>query len=535
MTTVETHAPGTAAGVAGRGLSGVADWLTTTDHKKIGRLYLLSGMMFLAAVAVVGVLLGVDRADTSRALLDPGSLPQVLSTYRVGLVMAAIAPIVLGMAVAVVPLQVGARSLAFPRLVATGFWSWLIGTVVVVVSIASNGGPAGGNATFVALFLTAHLLQLLGLLCAVVGLATTILTTRAPGMNMRRVPVFTWSVLVACVGLLVALPVVAGNAIIAYVDYRYGREGFGGNRGISDLIGFGLTQPMTFLWAVPAFGFALEALTTATRRRLAMRGAAFAGLGLLAVGAFTAVTQTPLDLPRNAFDQGLGDWLTDAVPFAFFHLLPVLGGLVVLAIGASSLRSVRPRLQSPMVFGLLGAGLAFVGVAGTALYNIGDAQLAGTVFEESMTLYVVYGTALAMLGAVVYWCPKLTGRATADTKVLPLALLGALGVVLAALPYAIAGFAKQPAAAMQFSYSGPYQLWNIASAIGHLLVALTVLGVVAMRLGALRGGAAAGDDPWDGQTLEWATSSPAPEANFADVHTVMSPEPLLDLKPGGQR
>lgn len=359
---------------------------------------------------------------------------------------------------------------------------------MVVVSIASNGGPAGGNATFVALFLTAHLLQLLGLLCAVVGLATTILTTRAPGMNMRRVPVFTWSVLVACVGLLVALPVVAGNAIIAYVDYRYGREGFGGNRGISDLIGFGLTQPMTFLWAVPAFGFALEALTTATRRRLAMRGAAFAGLGLLAVGAFTAVTQTPLTCRATPSTRVLVTGFTDAVPFAFFHLLPVLGGLVVLAIGASSLRSVRPRLQSPMVFGLLGAGLAFVGVAGTALYNIGDAQLAGTVFEESMTLYVVYGTALAMLGAVVYWCPKLTGRATADQLPSPCSRPAA-GAAPEALPYAIAGFAKQPAAATQFSYSGPYQLWNIASAIGHLLVALTVLGVVAMRLGA---------SPWRG-------------------------------------
>lgn len=535
MTTVETHAAGATDGVAARGSSGVADWLTTTDHKKIGRLFLLSGFAFLAAVGVLGVLLGLDRADTGRALLGTGSIPQVFAAYRVGLVMGAIAPVVIGLAVAVVPLQLGARSIAFGRLVMAGFWVWLIGTVVLIVSLASNGGPSGGNARFVAMFLTAVLMQLLGLLAAVIGLATSILTTRAPGMNMRRVPVFTWSVLAACVGLIVALPVVVGNAIIGYVDYRYGRSGFGGNKGIGDLIGFGVTQPMTFLWAIPAFGFALESLATATRHRLSMRGTAFAGLGLLAVGSFTAITQTNLGLPRDVFRQDFGAWLGDVVPYAFFHLLPVLGGLVVLGVCALNLRTARPRLQSPMVFGLLGASLAFVGVAGNALYNIGDAQLGGTVFDESMTLYVVYGAALALLGAVIYWGPKLTGRIMNDKKVLPLALLAALGVVLAALPYAIAGFAKQPESAVRFSYGGPYALWNIASAIGHLLVALTVLGVVAVWLGAIRNGDNAGDDPWDAETLEWATSSPPPEANFADVHTVISPEPLLDLKPGGQR
>lgn len=535
MTTVETHASSPAAtALGGRGIAGVADWATTSDHKQIGRIYTLVGLVALVAVAVLGALLGLDRADTERSLLDAGSLPQVFAAYRVGLVFCALAPITLGIALAIVPLQLGARALAFPRLAAAGLWTWLIGTVLVIVSIAANGGPNGGDQAFVALFLTAHLLQLAGLLAGVVALITSIMTTRAPGMNMRRVPVFSWSVLVACVGLLVALPVVAGNALVAYIDYRYGRRGFGGNQGLGELLGFSWTQPMTFLWAIPAFGFALEVVATATRRRLVLRGVAFAGIGLLAVGALTAVTQGIIDLPRNVLDQGLGSWLGDVIPFALFHLLPVLGGLIVLGVGAMALRSHRPRLISPVLFGLFGAGLAFVGVAGSALYHVGDAQLAGTVFEESMTLYVAYGAALALLGAFVYWGPKWTGRAGDDRKMLPLALLGALGVVLAALPYAVAGFAKQPAAATVFNYSGPYQLWNIVSAIGHLLVALTVLGVIALRLAALRGGAAAGDDPWDGQTLEWATSSPAPEHNFADIHTVMSPEPLLDLKPGGQ-
>ena len=531
MTTLESHAPGTTPGVA----PSVLDWLTSADHKRIGRLYTVTGMVLLAAVGVVGLLLSLDRADTTRSLLGEGAVAQAFSAYRVGLVWAALAALVVGVAVAVVPLQLGARALAFPRLAMAGFWLWLVGTALTIISIAANGGPGGGRATFVALFLSAHIIQIAGLIATLVTLVTTILTTRAPGMNMRRVPMFTWSVLVAALGLLVTLPVVLGNAIVTYVDYRYGRNAFGGNRGVLDMIGSGLTQPVTILWAIPAFGFAIEAVATATRNRLAQRGAVFTGVGLLGVGAFAAVTQTDLGLPRNAFDQSFGAWLGDLIPFAFFVLLPVLGGLVVLAVGALNLKLARPRVLSPLVFGLLGAGLVFAGVVANAVYNIGDAQLPGTVFEEAVTLLVVYGAALAMLGALVYWGPKLTGFTVDDRKLVPVALLGALGVALAAGPYLIAGFAKQPGYSTVFAYGGPYQLWNIVSAVGHVLMVLTVVGVLTLHLGAPRAGQRAGDDPWDGQTLEWATSSPPPLDNFADAPTVISPEPLLDIKPGSTR
>ncbi len=122
-----------------------------------------------------------------------------------------------------------------------------------------------------------------------------------------------------------------------------------------------------------------------------------------------------------------------------------------------------------------------------------------------------------------------------DKQVLPLAALGFIATVLAALPYLIAGFAKQPANAGEFDYSGPQNLWNGLSAAGHVLMFVTVLAFAGLALRSFTKGAHAGDDPWDGQTLEWATSSPAPVANFADVHTVASAEPLLDLKPRRDR
>jgi heme/copper-type cytochrome/quinol oxidase subunit 1 len=218
------------------------------------------------------------------------------------------------------------------------------------------------------------------------------------------------------------------------------------------------------------------------------------------------------------------------VPFAFINGLPLLGAAVVFAVvlrGAAG----RPRPISPLVFSFFGAGMVFVGIAGNAVYRVGDAQLAGTVFEEGAWIYVCYGLVLGALGGVVYWGPKLWGRIIPDKKVLPLALLGLLATILASFPYYIAGFAKQPANAVEFDYSGPQNLWNILVTAGHALMFLTVLAFVLLAVRSFRSGEHAGDDPWDGQTLEWATSSPAPASNFAELHTVNSPEPLLDLKP----
>ena len=539
MTAIDTHAAGAAGGVTAStsgGVSSVADWLTTTDHKRIGRLFISVSLVALLGVVVIAVLLGIERIDGEAAMLDVNSIPQLFALYRVGLTFVVLVPLLLGIAIAVVPLQLGARSLTFPRLAASGFWAWCIGAVLVVISIAANGGPGGGNSKFVGLFLVSHIVLLLGLVAAAASLATTILTTRAPGMNMRRVPAFSWSALISALGLLLVLPAVIGALIFTYVDYRNGRIGFGGNQAINDWIGFGFTQPATFVYAVPVFGFAAEVIAVASGRKLPMRGVIFTGLGLVGItAALGGVTQQPADLSRNISHMSLGSWLSDVVPYALFNLLPVLGGFIVIALGALALRGGRPRLIAPLVFGLLGALMVFVGIVANVVYHVGDAQLGGTVFEEGVWLYIVYGAILSALGAITYWGPKLWGRLIPDKQVLPLAALGFIATVLASLPYLIAGFAKQPANASEFDYDGPQNLWNGLAAAGHLLMFITVLGFVGLAARSFTKGTAASDDPWDGQTLEWATSSPAPYANFADVHIVASPEPLLDLKPRRDR
>jgi heme/copper-type cytochrome/quinol oxidase subunit 1 len=183
-----------------------------------------------------------------------------------------------------------------------------------------------------------------------------------------------------------------------------------------------------------------------------------------------------------------------------------------------------------------------LGAAGNAVYHIGDAALVGTTFEEGTWLALVYAVVLAGMGAVTHWGPKLWGRSLAMKAVLPLALLGFGGAVLASVPMMIAGFADQPGGvfpaveagvpgAVLFDYSGPSALWNFLSLAGHAMVLLAALAFIAIAVRGFAKGSQVGDDPWDGQTLEWATTSPAPEHNFAAIHVVQSPEPLLDLKP----
>jgi cytochrome o ubiquinol oxidase subunit 1 len=500
-------------------------------------MFISVSLVGLLGVIVVAALLGIERVDAEASMLDVNSIPQLFAMYRIGLTFVVLVPLLLGVAIAVVPLQLGARSLTFPRLAAAGFWTWFVGAVLVVISIACNGGPAGGNSKFVALFLVSHITLLIGLVAGAGSLATTILTARAPGMNMRRVPVFAWSALIGAVGMLLVLPAVMGALIYTYVDYQNGRFAFGGNLSINQWIGFGFTQPATIVYAVVAFGFSVEVIAVASGRKLPKRGVIFTGIGLVGiVAALGAMLQEPALLIGGVRDLGFRHGFAELLSYGFFNLLPVLGGFIVVSLGALALRSSnKTRVMAPVVFGLLGALMVFTGVAANAVYLVGDAHLTGTVFEEGVWLYIVYGGVLTALGAITYWGPKLWGRTIPDKAALPLAGLGFIATVLAALPLLIAGFAKQPAGVTEFDYSGPQNLWNLLSAAGHVLMFVTVLGFAALAIRSFRKGSLAGDDPWDGQTLEWATSSPAPYDNFVDMHTVASAEPLLDLKPRRDR
>lgn len=535
MTTIDTAShTAPSDGVFTHAVTGVGTWISTSDHKRLGRMMIVMGLVAAIAIAVIGGLLGFERIDAASTTLNANSITQLFALNRVGLAFFVVLPIMLGLAVAVVPLQLGARALAFPRVAAAGFWAWFFGMVLVIVSIAANGGPGGGTPNFVALFISAYGVMLVGLVAIAASVATTVLTTRAPGMNMRRVPLFSWSALVSALGLLLVLPVAFGTVIYLYVSYRYNKTAFGGNTGVLQYLGFSLTQPTTFLFVLPAIGFVAEIIPVTARRRMPMRNAVLAGLALVGTAAFAGVTQVTHSLPWSGKGLNLNDFGTkfgDLISYAFFMALPLLGVLVLLLVGPLALKGIRPKITAAFLFGFFGLGMILVGMLGALVYGVTDLGLQGTVFEEGVYTYVLYGGVLAAMGAVTYWGPKLWGHRLNDNKLIPLALLGTLAVVLSSLPYYIAGFADQPAGTVTFDYAGPKGLWNVLVTVGHGAMLVTVASFIGLALGGFRRGEVAGDDPWDAHTLEWATSSPPPTNNFAEIHTVTSAEPLLDLKP----
>jgi heme/copper-type cytochrome/quinol oxidase subunit 1 len=175
--TVERHDRRVSERRAGAGV-GVGQWITTTDHKRLGRLFMGVSLLVLIGVAAVAALLGAERIDATDTMIDVDAVGQLFSLYRIVLTFGVVVPLMLGLAISIVPLQLGARSLAFPRLAAAGFWTWLVGAGLVVGSIAANGGPGGGDAEMVNLFLGSHILVVAGLIAAALSVAASVLTTR---------------------------------------------------------------------------------------------------------------------------------------------------------------------------------------------------------------------------------------------------------------------------------------------------------------------------------------------------------------------
>ena len=556
MTTIDTH-PETAAAAsaaptgAGRALASVAAWATTSDHKRIGRLFTAFSLTFLLGVGAIASLLGFERIDTNKSFLPINSLDQLFSLFRVGLVFMVIVPVMLGLAISIVPLQIGAKAMAFPRAAALGLWTWLGGCGILIAAYSRNGGPNGGDSTGVDLFLAGLGLVVIGLLIATVALVTTILTNRAPGMTLERTPSFTWSALVTGATLLLTLPVVLAVCIYLWADHRFGvrnaieANGWGGNA-IYPWLRFALSQPMSFVYAIPVLGFVAETVPVFARKRNVLRVGVLVGVGVFATAALSGVSQVDHTVGAWSAMDG-GQRIKDGVPYLLFNVLPILGILAVMgAVTLTLLAGLKARtvkLSAPLLFGLGAVALLTLGVGAHILSPLTDLHLAGTVYEEAEFTLVAYAIVLAAMGGVTYWMPKFTGRKLPNIPTLLLALGATGAAALSSVPYLISGFNNQPGlfgstnaetASMGWTHDAAPKLLNTLTGVGHGLLVLTVLGFVALADLAHLKGKPAGDDPWDGQTLEWATSSPAPAGNFVDTPIVSSAEPLADLKPAGK-
>jgi heme/copper-type cytochrome/quinol oxidase subunit 1 len=402
------------------------------------------------------------------------------------------------------------------------FWGWLLGSVMVLAGYAINGGPGGGRPKAVDLSFMGLAFVIAAICVASICVLTTIIAMRTAGLWMSRLPLFSWSMVVAGSLWLFTLPVLLGNVLLVYIDHHYGS---GTVLGSSEWVQLSwlFCQPAMFVVAIPALGAISDVLATLSGNRLPLRGVmmfAIGAFGVLSFGAWAQMAFAP-DIMNEALYTAMG-------------VLIVLPVLFLVGAWATTLRAGKPLLKSPLLFALGAALLALLSAFGGAVYVIKQAELhnkawfdnslAAPPFATGELLLVVGVAVLAALGALVYWSPKIFGRFANDGVAKLAALVALVGALLAGLPLMVYGFALKVS-----SLKDADSFLNGLSAVGAGVLGLAVLlVVVALVMGS--GDESPADDAWGvGQSLEWATASPPVPGNFGQLGRVSSAEPLLDI------
>jgi heme/copper-type cytochrome/quinol oxidase subunit 1 len=522
--------------------SGLAALVGSGDPRTVGKLFVGTSLLFLLVSGVAGLLVGLELIDLDRAddILGSDVYAQVVTLHSVTGLFLVVLPLLLGLATAIVPLQVGASTVAFPRASAAAYWTYLVSGGLVVAAFAINGGPFGGDAEGVAMFVAAFVALLVALCTATISVVTTVLTMRAPGMTLRRTPLFSWSMVVAGTIWLLTLPILAGGMVLVYLDLTYGQQFLGGAAGVYDHIAWAFWQPTLYAFAIPALGIVADIVPVFAQRRHKQHAAAMFLIGAFGALSFGAWAQSGVAIVPDA-DTTPWLYASSWAGSAWFVasalvVLPLLG---LLGLWGGTVRAGKVKLASPFIFVQGAAVVLLVGVAGGVLTAIPDLELAGTSYMTAQTYAVLIGSLIAALGGLAFWAPKLYGRLVPEALARLTATLLVLGTLVLAVPYAIAGFLDQPrpldaAAATDLDDKGAVEVLNLIALVGGVIVVvgivLAVLALLRTAFSSVPAEAAPGDDPWAGHTLEWTTSSPPPVGNFAGLLEVTSEAPLYDAR-----
>ncbi|HEV7720448.1 MAG TPA: cbb3-type cytochrome c oxidase subunit I [Iamia sp.] len=505
--------------VAPTGLAGI---LGSSDHKVVGRLYIGAALLLGLASGVTGILGGIDRIDGTlgNTILDGETAPQVVTFHATSATLLFILPALLGLAMVVVPLQVGARTIAFPRAAAASFWTFLVGAGLTITAYAINGGPGGGRSDAVDLWAASTGLVIVGLLLGSVCVATTVLALRPEGMRLERVPMFAWSLLCTTVIWLLTLPVMLAVLVVLFIDHRNGAGFFPTGPDMYDQVAWLGRQPQVYAAAIPVLGLVLDGAATASRTRLPNRGAAMGAIGafaVLGIGAFALTAISP-DVAQQPVTKGM----------ALLAPLPVLA---VLGLVGLTLKGGKPAPTSGLVGGVLATLILLVAtLVGAATPFQGALELADTQWVTAQSHLTLVAATIALVAGLYHWSTKVLGRAASEAAGRTAPLVLALGALVLAGPEAVSGLTGDRAADGPGEALAGIESLNGVAVAGAGLVLLGGLLAVVGLVGRRRSDEPA--DPWGGQTLEWATASPPTFANFdGPVPAVTSPEPLLAETP----
>jgi cytochrome c oxidase subunit I len=519
---------------------GWLSWLTTTDHKKIGILYLCTTFLFFILGGVEALLMRLQLASSDGSILGPRTYNELVTMHGSTMVFLFVVPVLAGFANYLVPLMIGARDMAFPRLNALSYWLFLFGGIAFYMSIFFTP-PSAGWTMYAPLSDNAYLqdggvdawifmIHLTGIssIVGAINFVATIHNMRAKGMGWGRMPLFIWTVLIYSYLLILALPAIAAAVTMLLTDRHFGTSFFdptgGGDPLLWQHLFWFFGHPEVYIMVLPAFGMISEILPVFARKPI---------FGYKAIAASTAAIAF---LGMLVWAHHMFATPTSTVVLAFFMLssfaIAVPTGIKIFNWLATLWRG-QIMTRTPLYFacGFL-ATFVIGGVSGVilAIFPV-DWQLTDTYFVVAHLHYVLFGgSVFAIFGGLYYWFPKISGRLMSESLGKLSFWLMFVGFNLTFLIQHSLGLSGMPRRIYRYELQPQWGTMNLISTIGSWILGIGVLVTIANVVISAKKGRVAGNDPWKGNTLEWFTQSPPPENNFDVVPRVRSVEPMKDIR-----
>ncbi len=520
----------------------VSSWLTTVDHKRIGLLYIVTSLVFFATGGLLALLMRAQLATPNETFITRDSYNELFTIHGTTMIFLVVVPIFAGFGNFLVPLMIGARDMAFPRLNALSYWLFLFGGIVLYASWFAGTGPAkcgwysyppcseagysGGNGQDLWI-LALHILTLSSLLAAINFIAT-IHNMRTPGMNWLRLPLFVWSMEVYAVLLLIALPVLGAGLTFLLLDRQAGTHFFlpdhGGNAVLYQHFFWFFGHPEVYIMILPAMGIISEVIPVFSRKPIfGYKAIAFS---TVAIGFYSLLVWA-----HHMFSVGLPTFLQ-----IFFMLssmvIAVPTGVKIFNWLATTWRG-NVIFDTAMLFALGFVGVFTIGgLSGIFLAVFPfDWQVTDTYFVVAHMHYVLFGgSVFGIFAGLYYWWPKMFGRLLDERIGKAQFWLTFIGMNLTFFPQHMLGLLGMPRRIYTYKYGGWWEAYNLMSSIGSGIMALGMLLFVVNVVKTTRSGRRAGNDPWLADTLEWYTTSPPPPHNFDHLPYITSARPLRDLR-----
>jgi cytochrome c oxidase subunit 1 len=513
------------------------DWLTTTDHKKIGILYLVNSFSFFAVGGIFALLMRTELARPGQQLIGAHGYNELFTIHGTLMIFLVIFPILAGLGNYFVPLQIGALDMAVPRINALSFWLLPVGGLTILSGFVAKGGAAACGwtcyaplneqlGTGVDLWLAGLILVGTASILGAINFIVTILRMRAPGMTMMRVPVFVWSILATSLLVILAAPVLTAGLIMLFADRRLGTSFFdpahGGVALLWQNVFWFFGHPEVYMLILGAWGVVTEILSVFSGKPI------FSYRGI--VLSFLMITGLSFTVWAHHM------FATGAVELPFFSITTELISIptgVLFFIWLGTLWKGKLRFEVPMLFALgfialfLIGGIDGVWAASPAM----DFAIHDTYWVVAHLHYVLFGgTLFGIMAGMYYWFPKMSGRMLSRKLGQWHFWLQFIGFNVTFFPMHILGLRGMPRRIADYAPDRGWSFLNLVATIGAFLIAISLLIFLVNVITTLRKPRTAAPDPWQANTLEWATSSPPPPHNFDVLPPIHSNRPVYDAR-----